>query len=147
MLFKLNSVTKIFPTWTDFSTILSIGKFPTTRLALNQSVSSDSERFKTRLKTSKTGPFGLFHYWYQVCVNIKSSNITSGTHRLQNFTTFHKNFSFGVAPLFGHLDNNEIFIEEICQKTKKYSNSRRAYYCFHYHLDFQFLSTWWLYQR
>ena len=34
--------------------------------------------FKNPKKISKTGPFGLFHYWYQLCAHISTANIISG---------------------------------------------------------------------
>ena len=36
---------------------------------------------KTQWKISKTGPFGLFHYWHQLCAHIRTANIISGENR------------------------------------------------------------------
>jgi len=98
-------------------------------------------------KISKTGPFGMFHYWYQVGANIQSSNLTSGTFSLcfkpwNSRFQFSINFSFGGVAMFGHLDNNKSVVKEICQATEKHSHSRRASHCFHNYLDLQLPSTW-----
>ena len=40
-------------------------------------------QFKNPAKISKTGPFGLFHYWYQLCAHIGTSNIISGEYKFE----------------------------------------------------------------
>ena len=102
---------------------------------------------KTQRKISKTGPFGLFHYWYQLCAHIRTANIISGENRGFDILVQSNKFSCGGALVSDNIDTNKSIIKKVFQAVEKYSNPGRAFHCLCYNLAFQFLSTRRIYQR